>query len=311
MEDKSPRKLRQSRPPLSGVRRALQFESIPVDARSSFYMDGLCGTHFPFYWHYHPELEIDLVLKGRGLRFVGDSIGNFEEGDLCLLGSNLPHTWNSLPQPGKPARSIYVQFSAECFGPGFFSAPEMQLVEKLFATARQGLRFHGKTQQAVMERMLALRERPRSNWRRTCDLIWILGTLAESRETTPLTTGASAAVRSEHGDRRLQRVLDFMNAEADNIPSQIEAAQHARLSPQAFSRFFKRSIGKTYVQYRNELRVGRACRLLLESGRSITEVAMDAGFNNLSNFNAQFLEIKGLTPRAYRDAASATTANVP
>ena len=284
--------------------RALQFESILVDARTSFYIGRFRESYFPFYWHYHPELEIDLVLKGKGLRFVGDSIENFEEGDLCLLGSNLPHCWNSVPRPGKRAHSIFIQFSTECLGSGFFGAPEMRLVEKLFLASGRGLRFHGRTRQAISERLIILAERPRGHWRRICDLIWILGTMAESRETSPLATGGLVSPRSEHGDRRLQQVLDFMNADGDAIPSQKMAARHVRLSPPAFSRFFKRSLGKSYAHYRNELRVGRACRLLLDTNRSVTEVALESGFNNLSNFNEQFLGIKGVTPRVYRETAS-------
>jgi AraC-like DNA-binding protein len=282
--------------------RHLQFEPIIVDPRASFFIGRYDRTHFAFYWHYHPEIEIGLVMKGQGLRFVGDSIETFHDGDLCLFASNLPHTWVSSPVPRKRQHSMCVRFLPDCLGPDFFTRPEMQPIRRLFERARRGLCFHGRTQAAVAERLIAMSERHVGHWRQIGDLIWILGTLAESREFSSLAAGEMTQGQRKSTDRRLALILEFMNADPDVIPSQEMAARHARLSAQAFSRFFKRGIGKTYVQYRNELRVGRACRLLLDTEESITQTALLSGFHNLSNFNEQFLGIKGVTPRAYRKA---------
>jgi len=279
-----------------------QFEPIMVDARASFFISRIKPARSAFYWHHHPEIEITLVIKGQGLRFVGDSIETFHDGDLCLLASNLPHTWVATPVPKPRQESMCVQFLPECLGADFFSRPEMRPIRRLVARARRGLRFQGRTQQAVAERLMVMSERPVGNWRQINDLIWILGTLAESQNYFPLATADSAQDQSENMSRQLGRTIEFMNADSRVIPSQEMVARHARLSPQAFSRFFKRGIGKTYVQYRNELRVGRACRLLLDTEESIIQIAGQSGFNNLSNFNEQFLAIKGVTPRAYRKA---------
>lgn len=283
--------------------RALQFEPVAVDARASFAVRRCDVTHLEFYWHYHPEIEIDVYLEGQGLRFVGDSIENFQEGDICLLGANLPHSWTTTPAPGRRTRSIFIQFLADCFGPHFFSTPDMRLIGQLLRRSQRGLRFHGRTREELQGRLIAMAEGRIGSWKQTCDLISILGTMAESKEWTPLATGALIPMQNQSVNRRLGEVLDFMNAATDSIPSQRLAARKTRLSPAAFSRFFKRCIGKTYVQYRNELRVGRVCRQLLDTDRSITEIALDAGFQNLSNFNEQFLNLKGTTPRAYRQTA--------
>ena len=287
--------------------RRLQFEPIVVDARASFYMVRYNQARFPFFWHYHPEIEINLIMKGQGLRFVGDSIETFHDGDLCLFASNLPHAWVSKPIPRKRQQSLVVQFLPECLGPDFFNFPEMHPIRRLLARARRGLRFHGRTQKVVAERLLAMSKRPLGNWRQIIDLIWILGVMAESRDYFPLAAEDMTQGPNQNMNRRLGQVLDFMNADPHYIPSQEMAARHARLSVQAFSHFFKRGIGKTYVQYRNELRVGHACRLLLDTEESITQIAFQSGFNNLSNFNEQFLRIKGLTPRVYRKAGAGLT----
>jgi len=284
--------------------RRLQFEPIVVDARTSFYMARYDQTHFPFLWHYHPEIEINLITRGQGLRFVGDSIETFHDGDLCLFASNLPHAWASNPAPRKRQHSVCVQFLPECLGADFFRLPEMRHILQLLARACRGLRFYGPAQQEVAERLLAMSERPLGSWRQVGDLLSILGTLAESRAYVPLATEDMTRGQGKNVNRRLGQILDFMNADPLVIPSQKMSAQRARLSAQAFSHLFKRGIGKTYVQYRNELRVGRACRLLLDTEESITQIALRSGFNNLSNFNEQFLRIKGVTPRAYRKAGA-------
>jgi AraC-like DNA-binding protein len=279
---------------------SLHFMPIPADDRASFYIGHYDQPHAPLFWHYHPEIELALIIKGQGLRFVGESIETFHDGDLCLLGEKLPHSWLTTPMSHKPNRSMVIQFSPHFAGPDFFRLQGMMPVEQLLQRARRGLYFHGQTQQVVMKRLLSMMKSGVSNWKQFCDLIWILGTLAESQEYTFLTLGDLHQVQNKKVNRRLEQTLDFMNADVSDIPSQEMAARHARLSPQAFSRFCKQRMRRTYVQYRNELRVGRACRLLLDTDQSITDIAMQSGFNNLSNFNERFLTVKGMTPRAYR-----------
>ena len=76
-----------------------------------------------------------------------------------------------------------------------------------------------------------------------------------------------------------------------------DAAALAGMTPEAFCRYFKRVSGRTFV---NEVRVGRACRLLIESAMPITDIAYTVGFGSVANFNRQFRRMKGVTPRAYR-----------
>lgn len=278
----------------------LHFKPIPSDDRATFYIGHYDQPHTPLFWHYHHEIELTLIIKGQGLRFVGESIETFQDGDLCLLGEKLPHGWLSTPISHKPNRSVVIQFSPHFAGPDFFRQQGMTSIDQLLQRARRGLCFHGQTQQMIMKRLVTMLKSRAGTWRQFCDLIWILGTLAESEESTFLTLGDLNRVQNKKVNRRLEQTLDFMHAGARDIPSQEMAARHACLSPQAFSRFFKQQMGRTYARYRNELRVERACRLLLDTNRSITDIAMQSGFNNLSNFNERFLNIKGMSPRTYR-----------
>ena len=69
----------------------------------------------PFQWHHHPEFELTLTLNSRGLRFIGDHVGEYDDGDLVLLGPNLPHTWASREavRAGEPHVALVLWFDLE------------------------------------------------------------------------------------------------------------------------------------------------------------------------------------------------------
>jgi AraC-like DNA-binding protein len=281
--------------------RRLHFETILLD-QGVFAARAFRPSHFGFRWHYHPELELTLILKGRGLRFVGDSVQDFREGDLCLLGSGLPHSWHSAPRKGGRAHSAVIQFLPAFLGSCLVESPEMKPIRNLFDHARRGLRITGATNARVQEHMLELCRHPPASPMRSALLLMILAILAQSRQCEPLSLAQPPAA-APHIHRRLAAVFDRLNRPGVDPPRQHEAATAAGMSPAAFSRFFHRHVGKTYVGYLNELRVATACRALVETDRPIIEIAYECGFNNLSNFNRRFLMLKGATPRQYRHLA--------
>ena len=280
--------------------RRLQRELIPLDAKASFAFFEFRRPRYDFVWHYHPELELALVLKGDGLRFVGDSIQEFAEGDLVLLGANLPHTWHSTRKPKYQCYSMVIQFLPECLGAGFLQLPEARALLALFQRAHRGLVIRGKTKLAVTEMLISMTRQPIGSLQHLNAFISIMTLLAASRELSPLTVAGYQPLLSQAAHRRINQVLKAIQENGGEIPGQQELAASLRLSPQAFSRFFKRCIGKTFIQYVTELRIGRVCRELMETDASITAIAYGAGFNNLSNFNEQFRKLKRMTPSEYR-----------
>ena len=281
-------------------RRKIHYEEIPHALISSFTLREFRWTRFPFNWHYHPELELTLIEKGTGLRFVGDSVEEFASGDLCLLGSNTPHCWASHPDESGGVRSVVVQFLPDFLGEAFFHAPEMRAISRLMQTARHGLAICGALRQNVTRRIAAISKHPESSPNRLTELLGILVDIAGSHDCRPLASAGYEPLSCECAGRKLAQVLKFIHANLGPELKQRQVAELIGASPQAFSRFFTRAMGKPYVAYVNELKIHKACRLLIETDANITEVALDAGFNNLSNFNKQFRRRKNTPPRIWR-----------
>jgi len=273
-------------------------ERVSPGGAASFICRRRTDPRFGFTWHVHPEIELTLIVRSRGRRFVGDSIEPYEEGDLVLLGPNLPHTWDSDPRRKGPHEAVFCQFSESFLGPDFLRAPEMAAARRLLARSAQGLRFSGRTQKAVARRMDGMERL--QGLARLAALLEVLHLLAGSRDVRPLSSREFAPSPRPADADRIDRVCRFLNERCTGRIRLAEAAAAAHLSVPAFSRFFRRRTGRTLVAYLNELRTGLACRELIETDRSISDIAFDSGFNNLSNFNRKFLELKGMNPREFR-----------
>ncbi len=276
-------------------------ESVEPAPQSSFRCLRFAQQGFTYGWHFHPEIELTLILSGRGKRFVGDDIANFAAGDLCLLGTNLPHCWLSDPEPDgtyAPCESVVVQFLPDCLGMGLFDRPETRGIARLLQQADRGLCFTGEIRDRVDAVLRQIDRQP--PFERMITLLETLSVLSTATEVQPLSSLGFAPSVTFSDQRRIDDVSRFI---LDHLtePLRLEdAAGVAHLSASAFSRFFRRATGKSFVRYVNELRVARACRLLTETEQSITAIAFESGFGNLANFNRRFREIKQLRPREFR-----------
>ena len=278
------------------------FEKTPRSQWESFHCEVVRGDSYNAAWHFHPEYQITLVIKSCGYRLVGDNIAPLIAGDLVLVGSNLPHVW----QQENAARgdtscrvhAIIVRFLETFAGKDLLEIPEMKSVRLLLRRSARGLHVTGVTQKAIAAKMHQLAGA--SGLQRITELLSILNVLAHSDELKPVASAGFVPVLNGSDHDRMERVCEYINAHLDGVIDRAEVARQAHLSEGAFSRFFKLRTGKTLPQYVNELRVGRACRLLADGETKITDVALDCGFSNLPNFNRRFLEITGLTPRHYR-----------
>ncbi len=287
------------------------YEDVPDDVVSAFTFREFRWPSFPFNWHYHPELELTLIVKGRGLRFVGDSVEPFREGDLCLLGADTPHCWASHADAPRGVASLVIQFLPDSWGELLWNLPELRAVRDLFERARRGLAIQGTTREAVARQILQMPHQPHGTWERLATLITMLVRISQSHDCRPLATSGYEMPARGAANRKLGQILGFIHAHLDQNLRQHDAARNAGMSVQSFSHFFRRCVGKTYVAYVNELKVSTVCRTLLETDMTISEAAYAAGFNNLSHFNAQFRRLKKTTPHLYRQQAKDITPSAP
>jgi AraC-like DNA-binding protein len=275
------------------------FEKVPKRQWESFHCEVVRGPDYGTRWHFHPEYQLTLAIKSSGHRVVGDNIGTLVDGDIVLIGANLPHVWHQDPgAKGREVEAIIVRFDDSFLGRDFFALPEVEPVRRLLQRAARGLVVSGTTRLIVAEHMRRLAHS--DGLSRIIELLAILNTLAASDDLKTLAS-ASYEPQLESADQgRMERVVDFIHSHLTDEIDRQRLAKLAHLSLGAFSRFFHSRTGKTVPEYVNEVRIGRACRMLSEDAGNITDIAMDCGYRNLANFNRRFREVVGTTPSAYR-----------
>lgn len=268
----------------------------------------LRGKHGSCPWHFHTEYELILVVAGRGYRMVGDNLAELLPGDLVLLGANLPHIYQYDAAPAgrdTAPRLILIQFDAQAWA-GLLQLPALEPVRRLLRRAGLGLEIYGRARErvaALMRRMLDVRGLSRIE-----AFLEILDTLSRTRQSRPLASPGFGVALDPYDQVRVDRICQYLHQRLDQPVWLAEAAQLVHMSVGAFSRFFRTHLGKSFPAFVNELRIGRACRLLAESRRPITEIALACGYENLSNFNRQFRRLKGTTPHRFRRSVQGVTA---
>lgn len=253
------------------------------------------APRFGAQWHFHPEIELTLITEGSGTRIVGDSVENYQAGDLTLIGSELPHSYASTPGHDEHA-AIVIHFRRDFLGSEFLRRPEFTTLHDLVDAASRGLNLTAGP--ALAAALHDLATGPAAE--RTLGFVRLLARLAEAPGLRTLTTTATKRPVSAAGRDRADAVHAYL-AEAHTGPVELAgAAAVAHLTPSAFSRFFRRTFGRTFTDYLTELRIATACRLLGESDLAISDIAIRSGYQNLANFNRRFRALKGVSPREYR-----------
>ncbi|ULC58044.1 AraC family transcriptional regulator [Flaviramulus sp. BrNp1-15] len=252
-------------------------------------------------WHYHEQLELVVILKSTGTRFVGDSIEKFNEGEVILLGKNLPHMWLNddmyfEKDSTLEAEAIAVHFKEHFMGEYFLNTPEMASIQALLKRSRRGIKFSGNNKKIIsnIKNLINL-----NDFEKVIKIIEILHALAKEEVYTLLCNEGLASSIIKSKNKKLDKVYSYV---FNNFKEPIileEVAKIANMNPSAFSRLFKKVNRKTFTKYINEIRIGYSCKLLLEEKYSITDICYESGFNNLSNFNRQFKAITKYSPSEY------------
>lgn len=276
----------------------------------SSYLNSAISVHareesfFQAPFHSHPELELVYVKESFGKRIIGNSVDNFESGDMVFLGSDIPHVWlndeiyyqniNKLK-----AKAIVVYFNKDIFGPAFYEMKEAKKINTLFEKAKKGLSITGKTNSLIAEKLELLVNK--KDFEVILGLFEILSLLSENSDYDIINIEAYTPTNDDFKKDRLSDVYQYIK---DNYKKEIsldEVAQIANLTPTSFCRMFKSRTKKNFIEYLNEIRISNACKHLIETDMSVSEIAYECGYKTVSNFNKLFKKNTGNTPKEYKN----------
>jgi AraC-like DNA-binding protein len=257
-------------------------------------------------FHSHPELELVYVKESFGKRIIGNSVMPFEPGDMVFLGSDIPHVWlnDEMYYQGistLKANAIVVYFSKDIFGPNFYELKETQKINELFFQAGRGISIIGKTNKQIAKKLekLVLKK----DFEVIVGLFEILSIMSESQDRIYINDEMYSLMQKDSKKDRISEVFQFVNKnyKRDIVLSEIAAI--VNMTPTSFCRMFKLKTKKNFVEYLNEIRISNACKLLIETDKSMSEIAYECGYKTASNFNKLFKKFKGITPTDFKNNA--------
>ena len=254
-------------------------------------------------WHYHAEVELICFHQGSGTQFVGDHIQRFQAGDIILVGSNLPHYWRyddvyfNATRP-RPVHSTVIHFAENFWGNAFLDLPETKQIRNLLEKARRGILVHAREK----EKIPALIEKVRraEGVTRITTLIECLAAFAASDCMQLLSSIGFRPDFAESENDRINAIYDYTFSHFTRTIYLDQVAAIAGLVPNSFCRYFKSRTGRTYTRFLTEIRIGHACKLLLDNRISIKQLCFESGFSNFTSFHKNFRAITGKTPQWYQ-----------
>ncbi|WP_317196339.1 AraC family transcriptional regulator [Salegentibacter tibetensis] len=269
------------------------FEKVDPSFGSSFSFKSFNHEHLNknhTFWHYHPEIELVYVNGGSGKRQIGSHVSYYQQGDLILIGANLPHCGftDSLTDND---RETVIQFNPDFLGKNFWEIPEMKNVRVLLERAKNGIVFHGEDKNLIGDKIEALNSL--TNYKRLLGLLDILNMLENAKDFTLLNAEGFVLDTELEDNNRINLIFNFVKNEFKRNIALEEIAGVVSMTVPAFCRYFKKTTGKTFVQFVNEYRLVHAAKLPHEKQISITDVCFESGFNNFSHFNKQFKKFTG------------------
>lgn len=274
------------------------FEAVRAPGEQSFLVRKFEEKSFSAPYHFHPEYELTLILRGGGSRYVGAQINDFASGDLVLLGANLPHCWKTAPSSAGLSSSVVIQFKQDFLGPHFLLKPEMRPIFQLLARSSHGLQFTGDTRN-LQKKILKLL-RGRDPLRRVLDFLDLLYELAGTKRFVALSKQNLYAELSGSSQQRVHAVMEYIVEHFQTSISLEAAAEAAHLTPPAFCKYFKKTTRKTFMEAVTDYRLDFALKELAGTDKPVAQIGFDSGFNDISNFHKTFKQKLKTSPLNYR-----------
>ena len=263
----------------------------------------LIEPHFDANWHFHPHYQLFTVLEGTGKRLIGDSIQAFGPGDTVFLGPDVPHLWRSDPHffEGNAAfftHGIVLYFQEDFLGKDFLERNEMLAIRQLLQESKRGIEYKGELREYIRAELMGLKQI--DGFQSVLRLLSLLNRIAHEEGGSPIASFGYINNYKVSETERMQKVHNYVLQHFAQEIRLGDVASLAGMTEAAFCRYFKARANKTFIDFVNEIRIGHACKLLLEDKFTIAQIAYDSGFDSLSNFNRNFKRYIGHTPREYK-----------
>lgn len=275
-------------------------EITPLTQNDCFTVFSREKTEFNFPLHNHEDMEVNLILNAAGAqRIVGDHIGELDDSELVCVGPNLAHGWFTHHCKSKFIKEVTIQFHKDLFDERFLSRNELVNIRNMFENSKRGLMFQKVAIESIAPRILALEHK--NGFDSILELLSIINDMSLYRDVRLLSDLSFTVDQFNSNSRRIENVFKYMNT---NFSKQItlgDVAAIAHMTKTSFSRFIKQRTGFSFVESRDEIRLGHVSKMLIDTSNSVAEIAFKCGFNNMANFNRLFKSKKGLTPKEFRE----------
>lgn len=270
-------------------------QKLPLAKESSFIAQTFETPYFETPYHQHDEYELMIIKKGRGTAFVGDYIGEYQEGDVYLHGSNLPH-WFRKKNEKQTGASMVVQFKDDFLGKGFFDIPEMKQIKQLLKNSARSIFCRGELKKSIQKQLIEIESLP--GYEKVISLLNMLREISLSQEYEYVS--GTVVTHTEKDQILINRIFEYSMNNFKRKITLDEVAALTNKSVSAFCHYFKKVTKVSYVNFLIQIRIAHACELLKNSNLSITEICYESGFNNWSNFSKHFNKYCEMSPSKYR-----------
>ena len=274
-------------------------EVTPLTQNDCFSLFSRSKKEFDYPLHFHEEFELNFIQNAAGVkRIVGDHVEEIGNTELVLVGPNLQHGWFTHRCKDKVINEITIQFQRDLFDEKFLHRNQLNFIRTLLQRSSRGILFSEATAESIAPRLIQLQQK--HGFDSVLELMSILHDLSISRNLRTLSDMAFNTETTSYNSRRIEKIMIYLNNNFSENITLGDAAKIAGMAEVSFSRFFKFRTGKTFIETLNEVRLGHATRMLIDTTNSINEIAYKCGFNNMSNFNRIFKKKKLNTPKEYR-----------
>ena len=277
-------------------------EITPLSSEDCFVVFNRHKSTFTFPIHLHHEYELNFIENAKGAkRIVGDSIETIDDLELCLIGNErLEHGWINGDCKSEQIHEITIQFHRDLFLESLLNKKQFVALAKMFEKAKRGIVFSHGTIEKVKSKLDALISN-KDDFNSVIDLIMILHELSQDSEARTLCNFTFTSESDSSDSRRIQKAIEYLEKHSSEEIRLLDLANYVGMTEVSFSRFMKKATGKNFIHYLNDHRLGIASRLLVNTNKSIAEIAYECGFNNMSNFNRIFKKRKSITPKEFRE----------